>query len=120
MKDGEVKNQQLMDYIIDLKRQYKIGLLSNIVGGGLEVRFSLEEIKTHFDAIAGSGDIGYAKPEAQAYEIIANRLDVRLDECIMIDDQEGYCQGAIGVGMQAIQYVSFEQMKRELEQIISN
>ena len=50
---------------------------------------------------------------------MADRLDVRLVECVMIDDREDYCVGARGVGMQAIQYKSFGQMQRELQQVLA-
>lgn len=117
IRTGEVKNVQLLSYIKQLAKDYKIGLLSNVLKGGLEVRFTSDELSV-FDAVVSSGDIGYAKPEAQAYEITAERLGVRLNECVMIDDREDYCSGAIGVGMQAIQYQSFDQLKSELGKLI--
>lgn len=117
IKQEEVKNQELLDYIKQLRLRYKTGLLSNVLRNGLEARFPGDELPQYFDAVAASGDIGYAKPEAQAYEIIADRLGVRLDECIMIDDREEYCQGAQSVGMQAIQYASFDQVRAELERL---
>jgi len=68
--------------------------------------------------VVASSNIGFAKPEARAYEITAEKLGVRLDECIMVDDVEAYCLGAEGVGMQAIRYQSFDQMKNELEVLL--
>jgi|GEM_PF-4893866 len=44
----------------------------------------------------------------------------QMDECIFIDDREGYCTGAKGVGMQAILYRSFSQMKPELDRLCSS
>lgn len=117
MKNAEIKNQPLLNYIKELQPRFKLGLLSNIISGGLEVRFTSDELSM-FDALVVSGEIGYAKPQAQAYEITAERLGVRLNECVMIDDREDYCQGATGVGMQAIQYQSLEQMKSDLEKLL--
>lgn len=117
IRTGEVKNLQLLEYIKELKKNYKVGLLSNVLKGGLEVRFTPDELSI-FDTVVASSDVGFAKPEAQAYEITASRLGVRLEECIMIDDREDYCLGATGVGMKAIQYQSFDQMKADLEAII--
>lgn len=113
LRDEEVKNTELLAYIEELKKHYKIGLLSNVSRGGLEVRFSSEELAV-FDAITASGDTGFAKPSAEAYEIAADRLDVRTTECIMIDDREDYCDGAVAVGMEAIQYNSLPELKKEL------
>ena len=118
IKNGEVKNQQLLDCIAVLRKDYKTALLSNISPGGLLVRFSPDELAQYFDTIVASGDIGYAKPEPQAYEITAARLGVRLDECVFIDDRQEYCDGAMGVGMQALQYQSFEQVSNYLNHLI--
>ena len=118
VKNNEVKNQSLLDYIGELRQTYKIGMLSNVSSlENLLSRFEKDELSKYFDTVIASGKIGFAKPEAQAYEITADDLAVRLNECVMIDDREEYCQGAIGVGMQAILYQSFGQMKIELEKL---
>lgn len=119
--DGEVKNQALMNHIRELRSTYKIGMLSNISSTErLLARFTAEELDTHFDVVVASGDIGYAKPEAQAYEVTADQLGVRLNECIFVDDREGYCQGARGVGMQAIAYTDYAQFRTELDELLAN
>jgi HAD superfamily hydrolase (TIGR01509 family) len=118
--EGEVKDLQLLDYIKSLRNTYKTAMLSNIGASGLQRRFETQELADHFDIVVASGQIGYAKPEAQAYEITAEQLGVRLEECIFTDDREVYCQGARAVGMQAIQYESFGQFKRELEGMLKD
>ncbi len=120
IKNNEVKDQQILDYIAGLRPKYQTALLSNISTGGLYRRFTAEDLTKYFDVVVSSGDISFAKPEAQAYEITADKLGVRLNECIMIDDLEAYCLGARGVGMQAIQYQSFDQMKLDLQLLLQN
>ncbi|HEY1645364.1 MAG TPA: HAD-IA family hydrolase [Candidatus Saccharimonadales bacterium] len=115
IKVGEVKNKQLLEYIAEIKPDYKIGMLSNVSSmDSLTSRFTDDELAV-FDVVVASSQIGYAKPEAQSYEITVDKLGVLLNECLMIDDRELYCQGARGVGMSSILYTSFEQMKVELE-----
>lgn len=113
--DGEIKDLELLAYIKALRSKYKTALLSNIGTGSLARRFDTGELDTYFDVVVASGDIGYAKPEAEAYEITADRLGVRLDECVFTDDREGYCEAARGVGMSTIWYKNFSQFKQELE-----
>lgn len=116
---GEVKNTELLDYILKLRQTYKIGLLSNIGKGSLKRRFSDDEIAAYFDAVVASAEVGFAKPEARAYEIVAERLGVRLDECVFVDDRQGYCDGAKAVGMQTILFTSTARCKRALEAMLS-
>lgn len=117
---GEGKNYPLMDYILQLKTQYKIGMLSNIGSGSLLKRFTQAELDKHFDQVLASGDIGYAKPEREAYVIAAERLGVRLDACVFVDDREGFCEGATSVGMHAIVYKNFAQFREQLDILLAD
>lgn len=115
---NEKKNSELLDYIKELKKDYKIAMLSNVNNAGsLFKRFEKEEIKL-FDEVVASGEIGFAKPQAQAFEIVAEKLGVRCDECIMIDDREDYCMGARSAGMQTILYVSLDSLKSQINQLV--
>lgn len=112
---GEVKNVELMRYIVDLRRSYKTALLSNIGAGSLARRFTDQELAQLFDTVVASGDIGFIKPDAEAYRITAARLGVTPEECVFIDDRQPYCDGACSVGMQAICYQNFAQFRGALE-----
>jgi FMN phosphatase YigB (HAD superfamily) len=118
--ENNVANDDLFDYIEShLAGQYKLGFLSNAGANWLQELFGSERVKL-FDAISLSCDTGYVKPHEQAYREIARKLDVAPEECVFIDDQERYCSGARDVGMQAIVYRDFEQMRAELDRILSN
>jgi HAD superfamily hydrolase (TIGR01509 family) len=107
-------DSDILAFINTLRPHYAVALLSNIGKGGLERWFEPGMLEQYFDVAVASGDIGYAKPEPQAYEIIAGRLGVRTEDCIMIDDRPDYCAGARAVGMQTIVYSSLPQLQREL------
>lgn len=113
-------DRALMDYIrAFLKPSYKIGMLSNAGANWLDDLFTPQELAL-FDATALSYEMGMVKPQAECYETIANRLDVSVDECIFIDDQERYCSGAVDAGMHAIHFTSTPQLITELTQVLEN
>jgi HAD superfamily hydrolase (TIGR01509 family) len=119
IKEGEIKDLELLNYILELKKNYKVGMLSNVSSiDSLKRRFDDKELEEHFDAVIASGQIGYAKPEADAYEIAADKLGVMINECLMIDDREEYVNGAIGVGMKAIKYEGLADLKNKLKDIL--
>ncbi len=118
IREGEVRNQPLFDYIKTLRANYKTAMLSNITVQGIERRFPGNELVDYFDEIVISSAIGYAKPDAQAYEIAAERLDLAPEECLFTDDRPDYCEGARQVGMQTIEFHSFAQFRRELTEVI--
>jgi HAD superfamily hydrolase (TIGR01509 family) len=118
--DGEVKDQTLLKYIASLRDHYKTAMLSNIGVASLQRRFSDQELAKHFDSVVVSGEIGYAKPEPEAYEITADRLGVRLESCVFTDDRQAFCEAARGVGMQAIVYESFDQFRQDLKPLLTS
>lgn len=112
-------NTELLDYINSkLRKKYKVAMLSNISMGGLTRHFEPGFLEQYFDVIVSSGDIGFAKPEARAYEITADELGVRLDECVFTDDRQEYIDGAIAVGMKTILYTDFKDFKPKLEKLL--
>ena len=115
---GNQKDERLLAYILQLRNTYKTAMLSNVGKGSLEKRFVNGELERCFDVVVSSGDIGYAKPEPQAYEIVAERLGVRLDECFFTDDREEYVEAARRLGMQAVQYRSFDEFITEASKIL--
>lgn len=113
--DTNQRNNKLFEYIAsELKPHYKIGMLSNASMDWLGELFTPEQLSL-FEVKALSFETGVAKPDAQAYHAVATRLGVEPEECVFIDDQEGYCSAAKDVGMRAITYTDFADFKQQLE-----
>jgi len=118
-KQVEVPNRQLLEYIAELKKTYKVAMLSNINSRErLDIRFTSGELESHFDIVVASGDEGLVKPQPEIYELTAMRLGVLPEECVMIDDLEPYCEGARRVGMQAVQFKTNQQCIDEVNVLI--
>jgi epoxide hydrolase-like predicted phosphatase len=117
--EGEVQNTELITFIATLKGKYQLGLLSNINGRErLGIRFEPGQLDTLFNTVVASGDEGYVKPQPEIYHIVATRLGVQPEECVMIDDIAEFCDGARAVGMQAIQFVTTRQCIQDLQAVI--
>ncbi len=108
-------NRPLIEYARrELKPHYKLGLLSNVGRGWLDNFFAAEFKEELFDAVVVSGDEGVTKPHPQIYELMAERLDVQPEECLMIDDLPENAAGADAAGMQALVYGNLYDLKNEL------
>lgn len=115
---GHQPNSRLVDFIRDnLRGKYKIGLLSNSGADWFYQIFSANE-QALFDDVVLSYKVGFIKPQPQIFELALKNLGVTAQQAVFIDDIAGYCNGARGVGMQAIHYRDFNQMKAELEVIL--
>ncbi|MBX4199307.1 HAD-IA family hydrolase [Candidatus Saccharibacteria bacterium] len=116
--ENNIRDDKLLEYIREeLKPHYKVGMLSNAAANWLNDILTKEQIAL-FDAIALSYETGIVKPNPQAFHIITERLGVKPDESIFIDDQERYCVGAEAVGMKFIVYKDFPQLKQELQKLL--
>jgi putative hydrolase of the HAD superfamily len=116
---GEVRNEQLVQYVKKLRPQYKVAMLSNISSRErLDIRFEPGQLDELFDVVVASGDVGYIKPEPEIYQSAIDQLGVRPEECVMIDDIIEFCRGAEAAGIHAIQYLHYDQAITDLEALI--
>lgn len=111
-------SQVVLDYINYLRKNYKVGLLSNVGSDGYH-KF-IKPLINNFDAVVTSFEYQLAKPDAAIYELIADKLGVDSSECVMIDDNSLNCDGACGAGMQSILFNNCNQLKIELNNLLSN
>jgi putative hydrolase of the HAD superfamily len=112
------KNTQLLDYIQTLRPTYKIGLLSNIGTDWITESFLTADEQALFDDMVLSHTVGMTKPDPAIFRLACERLGIEPTETVMIDDVDMYCSAAREVGMQAIVYQGFQQLKRDLDQVL--
>ncbi len=116
--DKHTCNQELFDYIRDrLNPAYKIGILSNMAYDMLDDLMGREN-RSLFDAEILSFAEGIVKPDERLYLKATERLNVLAGECLFIDDKERYCDGARAIGMQAMQYTNFEELKKRVDEVL--
>ncbi|MGL1900988.1 MAG: HAD family phosphatase [Fibrobacterales bacterium] len=94
---------------------YKIGFLSNTEVPAMELHLSLNY--DFFDARVFSCVEGIIKPQGAIYSLIAERLGLPPEECIMIDDKPENIVGAEAVGMSGLLFTSEIQYLREIESL---
>jgi HAD superfamily hydrolase (TIGR01509 family) len=113
------RNEQLVEYMRELRKAYKVGMLSNIGGDMMDGFFSSRERQQLFDTVILSGDVRLAKPDKAIFELACERLDVELNEAAMIDDMQNTCDIVKTFGVQSVCYKNFEQCRAELAALIS-
>lgn len=109
-----VRVEPMFELARRLKPQYKLGLLSNVGDGVINELFSVDELTHLFDAVVLSGEVGMVKPYPEIYELTAERLRLRPEECLMIDDIPRNIEGAELAGMTGIVFGSVSQLQEEL------
>lgn len=105
--------EEMLSLAAQLKREgYKVGLLSNSEVPAMN--YFLKRNPDLFDATVFSCVEGAMKPEQRIYEIALERLGVRPQEAVFIDDREDFLEGARKVGIKTILCKDPGQVGREL------
>lgn len=107
-------NPATLELAKKLKKNYKLGLLSNQIEDWLEEKIKEQGLNEVFDIIITSYNTGYAKPDPNIYRVALERFDIKPEECIFIDDRELYLKPARKMGINTIQFKNVEQVKTNL------
>ncbi len=100
-----------------LKTKYKLGLLSNTSEWDFEYGTKPIINNLNFDEITLSYEVGDFKDNKKMFETILNKLKLKPDECVYIDDIKEYSDKATKLGMHGITYTSYENLIKELKKI---
>lgn len=83
----------------------KLAILSNeldlFYGKELRDRVAL---LSHFDCIVDATYTGILKPDPRAYKLCLEQLNLPASACVFVDDQSRNVDGALSVGMRAVQF----------------
>jgi putative hydrolase of the HAD superfamily len=118
LKESELPNRELLDYIERLHENYKTAILSNANRGVVQGKLGQERLTQCFDEVIVSAEIGRVKPEQEMYKYAAESLEVELDECIFLDDLEGFVKAAEAIGMHGIVYKNVDQAKQAINRLL--
>ncbi len=110
------KNTRLLEYIHELHDQgLKIGILSNVASNWIREQLLDSAEQRWIDDFVFSYEVGMIKPDPKMYHLAGERLGLEPTDILFVDDKESYCQAARAVGMQAICYQDFSQVKAGIE-----
>ena len=110
---------KLLDMVDEVRaRGFKTGLLSNLATGTpWDAGLHAQGVDRHFDGIVLSGDIGISKPDIRAYQALAVKLDVSLDELVFIDDRPASMVGIESAGVIPIVYTGVDSLRGHLRRL---
>jgi putative hydrolase of the HAD superfamily len=113
-------NHELIDHLRRVRdeRGVRLALLTNNVREW-EARWKSMLPDDLFELIVDSAFVGMRKPEPGIYALTLERLGLRGDECVFIDDLEVNCEAAKEHGIVPIRFESTDQVIRDLDAQLS-
>ena len=93
----------------------RTGMISNSWGRGRYDRSRFGEL---FDGVVISGEVGLHKPQAQIFELGAERVGLPPSQCVFVDDLRENCEGAEAVGMISVLHRGAAETIARLEELL--
>lgn len=108
--------KSIVDLIRILKNKYKVVGFSNTIDlhGEYNKKVGNYDI---LDKVFLSYEMGFRKPDREAYEFVLNSLRAKPEECLFIDDREENIVAAEGLGIKSIKFDSNKQLKDSLKKL---
>jgi HAD superfamily hydrolase (TIGR01509 family) len=105
---------QMRKLAIMLKRNYLIAILSNS-----DSRFEHQAEEDYwydiFDSVFYSHRLHLVKPDKRIYLYAANALNVLPSECLFVDNNPNFVEGAKNAGMHCIHFTSYLELLNDLK-----
>jgi putative hydrolase of the HAD superfamily len=111
-------NPVMMEWVRALKsRGLKTAVLSNMP---IEISSYMRQRAPwfrDFDYVCFSAEVQLAKPEAAIFYACLEAVRARPEECLFIDDRAENVEAARALGLQALKFVSVQQLAVEIQRI---
>jgi len=109
-------NQELVDFFPILRRQnYKVAIFSNNTAR-LRQQLIDKKVIDLVDEAVISGEIGFQKPSKEAFAILFQKLGLRAEEVIFIDDAPKSLETAGEIGYTPILFQGNDKLKKDLQE----
>jgi epoxide hydrolase-like predicted phosphatase len=108
-------NEGLAAYFAGLRPRYRTAILSNSFVGAREREQAAYGFEGIGDVIVYSHEEGVMKPDPRFYAIVCERLEIRPEPAIFLDDRQICVDGARRAGMTAIRFIDTAQAIAEID-----
>ena len=109
-------NTELLELVKKLKKNYKVAIISNAPKLHAELN-NQRGAYSLFEPAIISCNVGFVKPDRKIFEIALQKLALKAEECIFIDDREEHLQVPKEMGFKVIHFKGNSQFVEELKKI---
>lgn len=113
-------NVELTDYFRGLRPKYKTAIISNSFVGAREKEAEQYGFDTICDFIIYSHEVGLRKPDPKIFELACEKLGLRPEEIIFVDDHAEVYTSAVEMGMHCFEFKDNTQIIAAIETCITD
>lgn len=112
-----VINPDTVALIEELRRKYRVALLSNAQASWLHKILKANDLYRLFETMVISGEEHIIKPEPEIFRLLVSRMGISPSEAVFLDDNPTNAEAARAVGMHGIVFKNAEDAKNELRKL---
>ncbi len=105
-----VVNNELLDYILELRKNNDVALLSNAAKGIYDMLFPNLDLNKYFDKVFISAYHNMQKPDLRFYKLCVDSFNKEYDEIYMIDDNIKNISHLNEIGIKGILYKNNQEL----------
>ncbi|MFZ2323080.1 MAG: HAD family phosphatase [Ignavibacteriaceae bacterium] len=109
-------NEKVIALLPELKKNYKLFLLSNTNSIHKKYGYEHYDFLKLFDKLFLSHEVGFVKPEEEIYRAVEKVSGLPSSEHIFIDDIPEYINAAKNIGWDGIQFIGYENIVANLKE----
>jgi putative hydrolase of the HAD superfamily len=102
----------MIEFMAELKKSYKLGLLTNS-SDNTRKYIEQAELDKLFDEMVFSHEVGMIKPDRKIYEYALKKLAVKPEQVVFIDDKPENVAAAKKLGIRGIIFKSTKKLKQD-------
>lgn len=108
-------NEELVEIVKELKKKYVIGMISNLPDLHAEINIE-RNLFDLFEPCLLSCKVGFAKPDKEIFELMLQKLALKAEKCLFVDDRTQHLEAAKKLGFETIQFKNNKQLIEELKE----
>jgi epoxide hydrolase-like predicted phosphatase len=101
---GDAVDDELLAFAVSLKPDYRLGLLSNAWVNARPLLSKHFDFIDAFDVSVFSSEVGIRKPDLAIFNLMIEKMSVKAENTIFIDDMPSNVKGAKSAGLNVIRY----------------
>ena len=101
---GDRFDDSLLDWVTALRGRYRTGILSNAWGGARKFLTGNSKVVAAFEELVISAEEGVMKPQLEIYARAVERLNVRPEEAVFVDDVLVNIEAAKKAGLAGVHF----------------
>ena len=108
---------EMESMIRHLRKDYSLAVLSNIIKPHREYVLKRYPVQELFDYLFFSCDIGMRKPDTKIYNFALEKMNIKPNEALFIDDYRKNVDAAGSLGINSIHFTSAAELKERLNNL---